>query len=331
MKIYIPFFISILLVTISCKKEKETIHLTGEAQGTTYSILYLDDEGRDYQGQIDSIFRFIDQSMSLWDSTSLISRINRGEDAEVDIHFATVFRKAEEISGKTDGAFDITVAPLVQGWGFGLKKAAEMDSATVDSLRQLVDFNRVKLEDGKIVRADPHIMLDFNAIAQGYTVDVIAAFLEDQKIKDYLIELGGELRARGKKADGSHWRVGIDKPIENTSAADRELQIVIELHDKSLATSGNYRKFYEKDGKRYSHTIDPKTGYPVTHNLLSVSVTADDCMTADAYATAFMVMGVEETQKFVSLHKDMDVFLVYDQNGTTRTWSTKEFEKFIKE
>lgn len=322
----------ISLLFFSCKKEVQTVRFSGEAQGTTYQIIYLDENGNDYQGAVDSIFSVIDKSMSLWDTTSVISRINQGDTtAVVDHHFAMVFRRAQEISVETHGAFDITVAPLVKGWGFGLSKAAVMDSVMVDSLRQLVDYKQVSLKGGKIVKTNENISVDFNAIAQGYTVDVIAEFLENKKIKNYLVEVGGELRAKGNKADGSTWRVGIDKPVEHSGSQDRELQVIIELKNKSLATSGNYRKFYEKDGMKYSHTIDPATGYPVTHHLLSVSVIADDCMSADAYATAFMVMGIDKTKKFLSLNKNLEAFLVYGTGEDTEIWFTEGFEKLIIE
>lgn len=327
MKTY-HFITIIILFFFSCSKQQQTIELAGNAQGTTYKIIYIDDDYNNYQTSVDSIFKVIDKSMSLWDSTSLISKINSGDTTvEVDIHFATVFRKAEEISEKTDGAFDITVGPLVQAWGFGLSKATEMDSAKVDSLRAFVNYKNVKLEDGKILKTNPAIKIDFNAIAQGYTVDVIGEFLENKKIKNYLIELGGELKAKGTKADGKNWRVGIDKPIDNSNEQTRELQIIIELKNKSLATSGNYRKFYERDGQKYSHTIDPATGYSVNHNLLSATVIADDCMTADAYATALMVMGPEKAQKFLSLRNDLEGYLIYDQSGNMTEWLSPGFKK----
>jgi FAD:protein FMN transferase len=330
MKLYCLLIVSLIL--FSCKKENTTVQFSGEAQGTTYQIIYVDNENNNYQREIDSIFMVIDKSMSLWDSTSIITGINKNDTAtEVDHHFAIVFRRAQQVSEKTHGAFDITVAPLVKGWGFGLTRAAEMDSAMVDSLRQYVDYRQVKLKDGKIIKTKENIQIDFNAIAQGYTVDVIAEFLEQNKIKNYLIEVGGELRARGKKTDGNYWRIGIDKPLASSHEQNRELQTILELKDKSLATSGNYRKFYEKDGMKYSHTIDPATGYPVTHNLLSVSVIADNCMMADAYATAFMVMGTEKTQKFLSLHSELDAFLIYGEEEDISVWSTSGFEKLIQE
>ena len=265
--------------------------------------------------------------MSLWDSTSLISRINRNENVKVDSHFTNVFRRSMEISYLTAGAFDVTVSPLVRAWGFSYKKGLPVpDSTSVDSILQFIHFEKVKLHEGFVVKDDPRLELDFNAIAQGYTVDLISEFLESKKINDYLVELGGEVRAKGLNPRDSVWVIGIDKP--NPHSIEHNLQTAVHLDNKSLATSGNYRKFIEKDGKKYSHVIDPHTGFPAEHPLLSVSVIADDCMTADALATAFMVLGLERS--FVRLNSlPVEAYFIYaDPNsGEILTESTPGFGK----
>ena len=274
------------------------MRLEGKAQGTTFHITYYDSLSRDFSIPVDSLFRLIDRSMSLWDSASVISRINRNEaDVQVDEHFATVFRRSQEVSVTTGGAFDITVGPLVKAWGFSYKKGLPPpDSAQVDSLRQLTGFQKVRLENGRLIKADPRMEVDMNAIAQGYTVDVIAQFLEQKGIRHYMVEIGGEVRTAGQNDKGEAWQIGIDKPVGEETAG-RPLQTVVSLSGKALATSGSYRKFIVRDGKKFSHAIDPKTGYPITHNLLSVSVLAGDCTTADAYATAFLVLGLEKAME----------------------------------
>jgi thiamine biosynthesis lipoprotein len=304
--------IVLLLALVACNDSRpEYTQLEGKAQGTTFHITYFDTTGRDFSGQVDSLFRLIDRSMSLWDSTSLISRINQNEAGIVlDEHFAAVLEQAQKISVATGGMFDITVGPLVRAWGFSYKKGLPpLDSMQVDSLRQLIGFQKIQLENGVLQKADPRMEVDVNAIAQGYTVDVLAAFLEVHGIKNYMVEVGGEVRAAGKNARGEVWRIGIDKPVEG-AVEGRPLQTIVSLENKALATSGSYRKFVERDGKKYSHAIDPHTGYPITHNLLSVSVIADDCTTADAYATAFLVMGLERSLE-IAREKGLELYGIY--------------------
>lgn len=292
----------VVLITLlaSCGKEKPSyLALTGKAQGTTFNITYQDLQKRDFSQPVDSLFRLIDKSMSLWDSTSVISRANRNEPGvQVDEHFAAVFQKAHETSESTGGAFDVTVGPLVKAWGFSLKKGLPPpDSSQVDSLMQLVGFQKIRLENGVLQKADPRMEVDFNAIAQGYTVDLISSFLEKNGVKNYLVEIGGEVRTLGVNDRNEVWKIGIDKPVENEKEGSRPLQTTVALSGKSLATSGSYRKFVMREGKKFSHAIVPRTGYPVSHNLLSVSVIADDCASADAYATAFLVMGTDKAME----------------------------------
>jgi FAD:protein FMN transferase len=313
-----------LLLLISCEKQKPAyLSLGGKAQGTTFNITYQDSLQRDFSQPVDSLLRLIDKSMSLWDSSSVISRVARNEpNVQLDEHFINVFRRAQEVSLATEGAFDVTVGPLVKAWGFSYKRGLPPpDAAKVDSLLQLVGYQKVTIENGMLHKADPRMEMDFNAIAQGYTVDLIAQYFEKQGIKNYLVEIGGELRCAGFSSQGKKWQIGIDKPVENDTG-ERPLQTTIALSGKSLATSGSYRKFIVKDGKKYSHAIDPKTGNPVNHNLLSVSVIADDCATADAYATAFLVMGTDKAMELAK-SKNLEVYCIYTgENGALQVRST---------
>lgn len=321
----------VVLITLitSCGKEKPTyLTLTGKAQGTTFNITYQNPQQRDFSHPVDSLFRLIDKSMSLWDSTSVISRVNRNEPGvQADEHFIAVFQKAHDISEITGGAFDATVGPLVKAWGFSFKKGLPPpDSVGVDSLLQLIGFQKIRLENGVLQKADPRIEIDFNAIAQGYTVDLISSFLEKNGLKNYVVEIGGEVRTLGVNDRNEIWKIGIDKPVENETEGSRPLQTTVALSGKSLATSGSYRKFVVRDGKKFSHAIDPKTGYPISHNLLSVSVIAKDCASADAYATAFLVLGMEKAMEMAE-QLGLGIYCIYsDENGVLQVKSTPEFK-----
>ena len=304
----------------------------GQTQGTYYAVTYFDTEARNFQPQVDSILKAFDLSVSMWVPESIISRINGGDSlVQPDKWFIDIFKRSEEIAAKTGGAFDCTVGPLVNAWGFGFKGKMKMDSVMVDSLKRLVDFKTVRLEDGKIVKENKNIQLDFNAIAQGYAVDVLGDFLASNGIRNYLIDIGGEVLGKGLKPDGQAWLVGIENPATD-SLSERTLNTKVKLTDKALATSGSYRKYYEENGIRYSHTIDPKTGYPVRHSLLSVSVLAGDCATADGYATAFMVMGFEKARDFVENDLELEAFFIVDGgSGTFQTYATKGLEEIIEQ
>jgi thiamine biosynthesis lipoprotein len=325
---YFLFFLS------GCKeKTGSVIKISGEAQGTTYSISWISNDGLNYQMSVDSIFKRIDSSLSTYLPVSIISRVNKNDSTVIlDDHFITVFRKAGEVSEKTGGAFDVTVAPVINAWGFGFTKKATVDSAMIDSLLQFIGYGKVSLYGNRLVKGKKETMLDFNAIAQGYTVDVISNFLKSRGVENYFVELGGEVKTKGKKENNEYWKVGIDKPQESIPG-ERPLQAIIDLENKALATSGNYRKFYEENGQKYSHIIDPATGYPAKNNLLSASVLADDCMTADAYATAFMVMGLERSKKFLSENKNLklEVYFIYDENGVLKTYVSDELKKLMTE
>jgi len=336
MKNILWFLLSVLVFSCSEPEKKvETIkiYLEGKAQGTTYHITYFDKENRNFQSQIDSILDVIDASMSTWDSTSIISKINKADTAViVDFHFKNVFYKAHEISKMTDGLFDATVAPLVNAYGFGFKKIESVTGAKIDSLKQLVDYTKVELKNNKIYFASKGMQIDFNAIAQGYSVDVLVDFLKEKGITDLMVELGGEVKCLGIKDDGSNWKIGIDKPEENQT--ERPLQAILSLENEALATSGNYRKFYEFEGKKFAHILNPLTGKPVIHNLLSASVVAEDCMSADAYATAFMIMGHEKAISFINQHPELNlhVYLIFvNDNGKWETFTSNSLKEKLSE
>jgi thiamine biosynthesis lipoprotein len=244
--------------------------------------------------------------------------------------FRVIFEKAMQVSEASNGAFDITVGPLVSAWGFGLSNRLQMNQSRVDSILPLIGYKKVKLIGNKILKTNPNISLDFNAIAQGYSVDVLGAFLLSRGITDFLVDIGGEVIARGSKPDGTPWNVAVELPSKSADD-DRKIQAVLRLQNKAISTSGNYRKFYEENGIRYSHTIDPSTGYPVKHSLLSVSVLADDCITADAYATVLMVMGLEKGKLFLQSHPELEAYFIFSgSDGSMKTYYTKGFGDLLQ-
>ena len=329
----IVLIILILPFLFACseKKELKLYKMSGSAQGTYYAITYCSDNNENLQPAVDSLLRQFDRSVSTYLRASLISRLNNNDTTAIaDSIFETVFKKSMEVSVATDGAFDITVGPLVNAWGFGFSKKENVNQAMVDSLLPLVGYRKVQLLNGKLIKTDPRIRVDFDALAQGYTSDWLAQFFESKGIRNYLIDVGGEVLGRGVKPDGKLWSVAIEMPAKN-SEDERKIQSVLSLKDKAISTSGSYRKYYEENGSRYSHFIDPFTGYPVKHSLLSVSVLANDCITADAYATAFMVMGLEKSKNFLVNHPEIQAYFISDdQNGGFAIYYTPGFEQLLK-
>lgn len=325
-------FIVIVLFFISCTRDKsaEKINLVGEAQGTYYNIIYFDHQNRDLQFEIDSLLDDFDLSVSLWVPNSLLSRINNNDTSVIpDKYFTDNFYLSKKVSKETHGAFDITVGPLVKSWGFGYDSNKQVDSTIIDSLLDVIGFEKVDIINNHIVKQDNRSKIDFNAIAQGYSVDMIGEFMESKQIYNFLIDIGGEVMAKGKKSDGTHWKVGIEKPASDSNNP-RDLTAVIALTDQSVATSGNYRKYFEKDGIRYSHIINPKTGYPAKHNLLSVSIISSSTALADAYATACMIMGLDESITFIEGRSDLEAFFIYSNDeGKYDTYITKGFNRLI--
>ncbi len=323
----------ILASCLSCNAVSvPLIKLSGAAQGTTYHVSYFSPGSADYQKEIDSLLRALDTSLSTYNPFSVISKFNQNDDiVKADEHFTSVFDRAIAVAEMTDGQFDITVAPIVNAWGFGFAEKEKINSAKIDSLLKYVGFRKIALNKGRLVKEHPLIMLDFNAIAQGYSVDRIAEFLESKNISNYLVELGGEVKAKGQKPGKEMWKIGIERPGE-VPETDDPYQAVLPLYNRAMATSGNYRRFYEENGRKYGHIIDPRTGYPAKHSLLSATVFADDCMTADAYATAFMVMGMEKAIQFLALHKtlNLEVFFIFDDNGKWKTYYSRGLEQSLK-
>ncbi len=306
------------------------VHLQGITMGVIqYQVKYKNDIQISYQQSIDSLLADINQSLSTYIIDSEISRFNQGKltDIESDF-FYEVLCKSWEVYQKTQGAFDPTVFPLVKAWGFGPEKLQTPNARQVDSLLALVGFDKITFTHTNIVSNKIGVSLDFSAIAKGYAVDRIAALLERKQIKDYLVEIGGELRCAGKNAENQPWRVGIQHPRYKEKTQTKPTTIA--LMNRAIATSGNYENYYIRDGKKYSHTIDPKTGYSVTHNLLSASVVAKDCITADAYATALMVMGTEKSVAFLARYNEIEAFLIFSDGNKLGTYRTEGFPQINK-
>ncbi|RMG82283.1 MAG: FAD:protein FMN transferase [Bacteroidetes bacterium] len=349
--------LSALIIT-SCGTQKnqksDYRKINGEAQGTTYHITYKDEKKVNYAESVDSIFKAIDNSVSFYVENSTLTKFNNCDSiCDIDEHFFKVLWKSFEVYYNTNGNLDPTVKPLIDFWGFGGKEIKifdVVDSSQIDSLMQFVGLEKIKFYDSekqsviefdptknirytpniKVLKTNPKIQLDFNAIAQGYTVDVISEFFLSKGIQDFLVEVGGEVRVNGKNPKGTDWTIGIDKPIEDEMK--REIQAVIKLQNEAVATSGNYRKFIEKNGMKYSHTIDARTGYPVHHNLLSATIVAKDATTADGYATACMVMGLAKTKEFLKSHPELKTYLIYsDEQGNFQTYLSPDLEDKIRE
>ena len=307
----IPFFVLILLLT-SCTKEK-IINFQGSALGTYYSITYIGEENPHLQASVDSILADISYQFSIFDTTSIIYRINKGDSLPLTQEMLKVYQVSQKVSEVTNGAFDITVAPLVNLWGFGKEKRKTVEQWEIDSVMQFVGVEKIKLQNGYVVKSDARIQLNFNAIAKGFAVDKVAQFVSDQGYTDCIVDIGGEVVALGTKND-KQWQVGIQTPTNDASGAI-DSQYAFPIKNRAVATSGNYRNYIEKDGKRYSHIISPQTGNPEHSSVLSVSVIASDCVTADAYATAFMVLGMEKSIEIVKKNPSLAVYFIYDKNG----------------
>ncbi len=321
-----------VLIFTSCQdNSKKYFFDEGQIFGTFFHITYEHTGNESLHDDIMSKLNEFDLSLSTYKPQSVISRVNNNDTSVVlDHYFLTTLKRGEEISRITDGAFDMTVAPLVNAWGFGFKNKLDPEMIPVDSLLEITGYTKVRIEDGKVIKDDPRIMFDASAIAKGYGVDVVADFLEQQGVTNYMVEIGGEIRAKGKNDKGRIWRVGIDKPIDDPSTMSREIQDVIQMKNGALATSGNYRQFYIKDGKKYAHTIDPRLGYPVQHSLLSASVFAPDCMSADAYATSFMVLGLEESIVIVEKDSLLEAYFIYsDSLGNYQSYFTEGLKNLI--
>ena len=325
----LPFLLVLIVGTVIILQKQPPFRTNeGMVFGTVYKITYQHND--DLHKEIKEVLMDVDNALSPYNQNSIISKINHNQDTTLNEHFTHVFNLAQKISAETDGAFDISVAPLVNAWGFGFKHSIEIKPETIDSIRQFVGYQKIQINNGKIVKEDDRLMLDCSSIAKGYGVDRVANFLKSKGVKHYMVDIGGEVALKGKNSRMKTWRIGINKPIEDSLSINQELQTILEISDIGMATSGNYRKFYYKDGKKYAHTIDPRLGHPIQHNILSATVIASDCTTADAYATAFMVMGLEKSKAFCEEHPELNAYFICSGEGDSHyIYYTPGMERFI--
>ena len=318
----IPFLALLIIGTVLIVMQQRSMpyqHDEGMVFGTVYNITYQYDS--DLKQDIEAELQKVDNSLSPFNKGSIISKVNRNENPEVNDMFADVFTLAEEVSAQTGGAFDITVAPLVNMWGFGTKQFHRPDKESVDSLMKFVGFNKISLKNKHVVKQNPNIQLDCSGIAKGYGCDVVARFLRSKGIKNFMVDIGGEVVTSGNSEKRVPWNIGVTKPTDDSLQENQELQTVLNVTDKAMATSGNYRNFYVEGGKKFAHTIDPHTGYPVQHSLLSSTVLAHDCATADAYATSFMVLGIDKAKEVLKKHPELMAYFIYsDAKGNLQVW-----------
>lgn len=323
----------IAIIFLLVGKETKEVKIEGLIFGTIYHIIYADDEDRDLQLELENHLKeTVDNSLSTYNKTSIISRINQNDTTvSTNNDFEKVFNCGQVVSKNTNGAFDMTVAPLVNLWGFGFTKKDSITQEKINHLLSITGYKTVTLSDHKLSKQFSETMLDASAIAKGYAVDVASNFLESHGITNYIVEIGGEIYCNGKNSRNKKWHLAIDKPIDDPTVSNRKVENVLILTGKGVATSGNYRNFYIKDGEKYSHTINPSTGYPVNHNLLSATVVADNCMTADAYATGCMVLGVEESKKLAQRIPEIEIFLIYaDEKGDYKEYWSSGMEKYLQ-
>lgn len=320
----------VLLFLISCTPSSKYVFNQGLVYGTIYHLTYESPKGEDLQKGIEALLDTLGNSVSTFVPTSTISKVNKNEETKLDPDFLKVFNNAQEVSKITDGAFDVTVMPMVNAWGFGFENRGKITPGVIDSLKPLVGYQKVRIENGKFIKEHPGTMLDFSAIAKGYAVDKVGNFLKQHGCNNYMVEIGGEVVARGKNEKGEYWNIGISEPDDDQLASDQKLNAILSLKDMALATSGNYRNFYIKNGVKYAHEIDPKTGYPAQKSVLSTTVLAKDCMTADAFATAFMVCGLKNAITIANADKDIEVYFIYSgENGKYKEYVSPGFKSLL--
>ncbi len=328
----VPFLLLLIIGTILIIRQQHNMPYQknqGEIFGTLYHVTYQCD--KDLHKEIVEALDSVDGSLSPFNPHSIITRVNNNINVTVDPQFAEVFHISQKVSTETDGAFDITVAPLVNLWGFGFKKGEMPNTQAVDSLLKIVGYDKVTLDaSGHVHKSDPRIMLDCSAVAKGYGCDVVAKVLRNHDVQNYMVEIGGEVVTKGINESRLPWRIGVNRPTDDPMQTSQELQTVLNVTDKAMATSGNYRNFYYKDGKKYAHTIDPKSGRPVQHSLLSATVLSDNCATADAYATSFMVMGIERAKSVLEKHPELMAYFIYtDKDNQYAVWFSPSLESKI--
>ena len=329
----LPFLTLLVVGTILIIRQQHSMPYRKTSDfifGTTYHVTYQCDS--DLTQSIKAELLKVDASLSPFNKESVITAVNENKDVQLDDMFKEVFNLAMDISKDTDGAFDITVAPLVNAWGFGFKNGFQPSSHQVDSLLQLIGYEKVSMVDGKVTKQDPRIMLDCSAIAKGYGTDRVARLLRSRGIQNYIVEIGGEVVTSGVNPERVPWKIGVTKPVDDSLNVGHELQTVLNVTNKAMATSGNYRNFYFKGGKKFAHTVDPKTGYPVQHSLLSATVLAKSCAVADAYATSFMVMGFDKARQVLDRHPELMAYFIYsNQKGDMDVWYSPSLRDKIAE
>ncbi len=329
----VTLLLTTLLLLCGCDDSRPYVRIEGFAQGSTYHVICSLPPRvteRTVRSDIDGLLNEIDFTLSGYNKGSLLSRLNAGEDPCLNDLFVECFNRSKEIWAESGGAFDPSAAPLFDLWGFGFANKGTVTQAAIDSIRSFVGFNLLSLEergDGvHLVKADPRIKLNFNAIAQGYSCDVVARYLAAKGCDNYLVEIGREIVCKGTNAAGGPWRVGLDRPVDGNFDEGSDLQAILEVTDCGIVTSGNYRNFYVENGQKFAHTIDPSTGRPVTHGLLSATVIADDATAADAYATWMMVVGYERARQILAAMPGIEALLVYEEGGEMKTFQTEKIK-----
>lgn len=335
-KWHIPFLIILIIGTYFAakgNKDKTTFQSNiGTVFGTTYHTSYQ--YGEDLEEEILQSLKAVDNSLSMFNENSTVSKINRNESEETDELFRNVFELAQRVSKETDGQFDVTVAPLVNAWGFGFKNDQTPDSAQVDSLLELIGYDKVTLVDEKLKKKDDRIIMDFSAIAKGFGCDEVARMFREKGIENFMVEIGGEVVTGGTNSKGLAWKIGINKPENDSTLLSNDIEKVIQLSNCALATSGNYRNFYYKGDKKIAHTINPSTGYPVQQDILSSTVLAPSCAEADAFATSFMVMGREKAMQILEKNSQIMAFFIYMDNENDKgykVWYSPQLEQYLKQ
>lgn len=327
------FFLLAIFLLTSCSQKKNDTYFQngGEIFHTLYNIKYA--YNRSLEKEILSELERFEQSLNPFRENTIITKINNNLPVKPDSMFLEVFNKAMEVSRVSEGKFDITASPLINAWGFGFKNMDSITPEIIDSLKQFVGYDKISIDsNGNVVKTDSRVQLNPSAISKGYSCDLVARLFDSYGIENYMVEIGGEVVAKGVNDKGVCWRIGVDKPIDDSTGLQHELQAILSLCDKSLATSGNYRNYYLKDGKKYAHTIDPQTGYPSEQDILGATVLADDCMTADAFATAFMAMGLEKSKEVAKTIPGLHYYFIYAQpDGTLGVASSEGFEQFFAE
>ncbi len=327
----VPFLAFLIIGTLFVVRQQRNMpyqRCSDFVFGTTFNVTYQSDSDMTYS--IKDALRKVDYSLSPFNKESVITAINDNKDVRPDKMFMDVFQMAMDVSRETEGAFDITVAPLVNAWGFGFKSGQKPTPRQVDSLKQIIGYQKILVADGMVRKQDPRMMLDCSAIAKGYGADVVADVLRRHGVKNFMVEIGGEIVTSGVNPDRLPWKVGVIKPTDDSLSVSHELQTILNVTDVAMATSGNYRNFYYEGGKKFAHTIDPQTGYPVQHSLLSATVLAKTCAIADAYATSFMVMGVERAQQVLERHPELMAYFIYDNgHGDHAVWFSPSLKKKI--